>query len=102
MIELYVDPPAQSVVLCCDEKTQCQALERTQSGLPLENGQIRTCMHDYYRHGTICLFATLNYLEGKLIYLTEQKHTHLEWLRFLKQIEREVPPALTVHIIAGN
>ena len=102
VIGLYVDPPEKSVVLCCDEKTQCQALERTQPGLPLGNGQIRTRTHDYYRHGTICLFAALSYLEGKLIYRTEQKHTHLEWLRFLKQIEREVPPELAVHIIADN
>lgn len=102
VIGLYVDPPEKSVVLCCDEKTQCQALERTQPGLPLGNGQIRTRTHDYYRHGTICLFAALSYLEGKLIYRTEQKHTHLEWLRFLKQIEREVPKELAVHIIADN
>ena len=89
MIGLYVDPPEKSVVLCCDEKTQCQALERTQPGLPLGTGHIRTRTHDYYRHGTICLFAALSYLEGKLIYRTEQQHTHLEWLRFLKQIDRD-------------
>ena len=102
VIGLYVDPPEKSVVLCCDEKTQCQALERTQPGLPLGTGHIRTRTHDYYRHGTICLFAALSYLEGKLIYRTEQQHTHLEWLRFLKQIDREVPKELAVHIIADN
>ena len=75
VIGLYVDPPEKSVVLCCDEKTQRQALERTQPGLPLGNGQIRTRTHDYYRHGTICLFVALSYLEGKLIYRSEQKHT---------------------------
>ena len=102
VIGLYLDPPEKSVVLCCDEKTQCQALERTQPGLPLGSGHVRTRTHDYYRHGTICLFAALSYLEGKLIYRTEQKHTHLEWLRFLKQIQREVPKELDVHIIADN
>ena len=102
VIGLYLDPPEKSVVLCCDEKTQCQALERTQPGLPLGSGHIRTCTHDYYRHGTICLFAVLSYLEGKLTYRAEQKHTHLEWLRFLKQIQREVPKELAVHIIADN
>jgi len=74
----------------------------TQLGLPLGSGQLRTRTHDYYRHGTICLFAALSYLEGKLIYRTEQKHTHLEWLRFLKQIQRAVPKALAVHIIADK
>ena len=74
----------------------------TQPGLPLGTGHIRTRTHDYYRHGTICLFAALSYLEGKLIYRTEQQHTHLEWLRFLKQIDREVPKELAVHIIADN
>ena len=102
VVGLYVDPPDKSVVLCCDEKTQCQALERTQPGLPLGTGHIRTRTHDYYRHGTICLFAALSYLEGKLIDRAEQKHTHLEWLRFLKQIHREVPHELAVHIIADN
>ena len=102
VIGLYVDPPEKSVVLCCDEKTQCQALERTQPGLPLGEGYICTRTHDYYRHGTVCLFAAMSYLEGKLIYRTEQAHTHVEWLRFLKQIQREVPKELAVHIIADN
>ena len=91
VIGLYLDPPEKAVVLCCDEKTQCQALERTQPGLPLGVGHIRTRTHDHYRHGTVCLFAALSYLEGKLIYRTERKHTHVEWLRFLKQIHREIP-----------
>ena len=102
VIGLYLDPPEKAVVLCCDEKTQCQALERTQPGLPLGIGHIRTQTHDYYRHGTICLFAAMSYLEGKLIYRTEKKHTHVEWLRFLKQIQREVPQDLDVHLIADN
>ena len=88
VIGLYLHPPEKALVLCCDEKTQCQALERSQPGLPLGIGHIRTRTHDYKRHGTITLFAALNYLDGKLISRTEQRHTHVEWLRFLKQIER--------------
>ena len=89
-------------MLCCDEKTQCQALERTQPCLPLGVGHIRTRTHDYIRHGTITLFAALNYLDGKLIYRTEKKHTHVQWLRFLKQIVREVPKGVDLHLIADN
>ena len=96
VIGLYLDPPEKSLVFCCDEKTQCQALERTQPSLPLGQGHIRTETHDYIRHGTITLFAALNYLDGKLIYRTEQKHTHVEWLRFLKQLDRETPKDLDV------
>ena len=102
VIGLYLDPPDQALVLCCDEKSQCQALERTQPGLPLGIGHIRTQTHDYKRHGTITLFAALNYLEGKLIARTERRHTHVEWLRFLKQIDREAPKTLAVHVIADN
>ena len=82
VIGLYLDPPDKALVLCCDEKSQCQALERTQPGLPLGIGHVRTKTHDYKRHGTITLFAALNYLDGKLISRTERRHTHVEWLRF--------------------
>ena len=102
IIGLYLEPPEKAMVLCCDEKSQCQALERTQPGLPLGIGHIRTKTHDYKRHGTITLFAALNYLEGKLITRTEAKHTHVEWLRFLKQIDRETSKDLTIHVIADN
>ena len=102
VIGLYLDPPEKALVLCCDEKSQCQALERTQPGLPLGIGHIRTHTHDYIRHGTITLFAALNYLEGKIISRTESKHTHVEWLRFLKQIDRETPKELDIHLIADN
>ncbi len=102
VIGLYLDPPERSLVLCCDEKTQCQALERTQPCLPLGVGHIRTRTHDYIRHGTITLFAALNYLDGKLIHRTEERHTHVEWLRFLKQIERKTPPDVDIHLIADN
>ena len=99
---LYLDPPAKSLVFCCDEKTQCQALERTQPSLPLGQGHIRTETHDSIRHGTITLCAARNYLDGKWIYRTEQQHTHVEWLRFLKQLDRETPKDLEVHLIADN
>jgi transposase len=102
VIGLYLDPPDQALVFCGDEKSQCQALERTQPGLPLGIGHIRTKTHDYKRHGTITLFAALNYLEGKLITRTELHHTHVEWLRFLRQIDRETPKTLAVHVIADN
>ena len=102
VIGLYLDPPERALVLCCDEKSQCQALERTQPGLPLRSGAARTRTHDYRRHGTVTLFAALNYLDGKLIARTEVQHTHVEWLRFLKQIDRETPRGLDLHLIVDN
>jgi len=102
VIGLYLNPPDKALVLCCDEKSQCQALERTQPCLPLGIGHIRTKTHDYIRHGTITLFAALNYLDGKIISRTEKRHTHAEYLRFLKQIERETPKDLDLHIIVDN
>lgn len=102
VIGLYLDPPEKALVLCCDEKSQCQALERTQTGLPLGVGHVRTRTHDYVRHGTITLFAALSYLDGKIISRTETHHTHVEWLRFLKQIDRETPKDQDVHLIVDN
>ena len=102
VIGLYLDPPAKALVLCCDEKSQCQALERTQLGLPLAPKRPRTMTHDYTRHGTVTLFAALSALEGKLIARTETRHTHVEWLRFLKQIDRETPKDLDIHLIQDN
>jgi len=102
VIGLYLDPPDKALVLCCDEKSQCQALERTQPGLPLGIGHIRTRTHDYIRHGTITLFAALNYLDGKIIARIEKRHTHVEWLRFLKQLNRETPKELDLHLIIDN
>ena len=81
-------------MLCCDEKSQCQALERTQPGLPLGIGHIRTKTHDYLRHGTLTLFAALNYLEGKLISRLAVRHRHQEWLAYLKTIDQETPADL--------
>src|SRR5262249_39401392 len=102
VIGLYLDPPTNALVLCCDEKSQCQALERTQFALPLAPNRPRTMTHDYTRHGTITLFAALIALTGKLITRTEVSHTHVEWLRFLKQIDRETPKDLDLHLIADN
>lgn len=76
IIGLYLDPPARAVILCCDEKSQCQALERSQPGLPLGQGHIATRTHDYYRHGTVTLFAALNYLNGKIVAQRAPRHRH--------------------------
>jgi transposase len=102
VIGLYLHPPQKALVLCCDEKSQCQALERTQPGLPLGIGHIRTRTHDYTRHGTVTLFAALDYLAGKVLSTTAPSHTHAEWLAFLKQIDRETPPELALHLIVDN
>ena len=102
VIGLYLNPPDRALVLCCDEKSQCQALERTQPGLPLSIGHIRTRTHDYIRHGTITLFAALSYLDGKIISRIAQRHTHAQWLSFLRQIDRETPARLDLHLIADN
>ena len=102
IIGLYLEPPTRAVVLCCDEKSQCQALERTQPGLPLGQGHIAPRTHDYYRHGTVTLFAALNYLNGKILAERAPRHRHQEWLKFLRKIEAEVPEALEVHLILDN
>ena len=102
VIGLYLDPPARAVVLCCDEKSQCQALERTQPGLPLGQGHLCTRTHDYYRHGTVTLFAALNYLNGKILAERAPRHRHQEWLRFLKGIDADVPAEFDVHLILDN
>jgi len=102
VIGLYLNPPTQAVVLCCDEKSQCQALERTQPGLPLGQGHLCTRTHDYYRHGTLTLFAALNYLEGKIIAQSAPHHRHQEWLSFLQQIDQEVPAGQEIHLIVDN
>ncbi len=90
------------VVLCCDEKSRCQALERTQPGLPLRQGHIRTETHDFYRHGTVTLLAALDYLSDKVFAHTAARHTHRQWLDFLRKINREVPSELEIHVICDN
>jgi len=102
VIGLYLDPPERALVLCCDEKSQCQALERTQPGLPLGPRRVRTGTHDYIRHGTITLFAALNYLDGKIFRQTAECHTHVEWLGFIKHLEKQAPAGLTLHLILDN
>ena len=102
IVGLYLDPPTQALVLCCDEKSQCQALERTQPGLPLGQGHIATRTHDYYRHGTVTLFAALNYLNGKILAERAPRHRHQEWLKFLRAIETAAPPGVDVHLILDN
>jgi transposase len=102
IVGLYLDPPARALVLCCDEKSQCQALERTQPALPLGQGHIATRTHDYYRHGTVTLFAALNYLNGKILAERASRHRHQEWLKFLRVIETGVPPGVDVHLILDN
>ena len=102
VIGLYLNPPDKALVLCCDEKSQVQALERTQPGLPLGIGHIRTQSHDYIRHGTVTLFTALDYLQGSLISSIEPQHRHQEWLEFLKKINRETPKHLQLHLIVDN
>ena len=102
IVGLYMSPPEHALVLCCDEKSQVQALDRTQPGLPLKKGRAETMTHDYKRHGTTTLFAALNVLDGQVIGQCQPHHTHAEWLTFLKQIDRETPKDKTLHLIADN
>lgn len=102
IVGLYISPPEHALVLCCDEKSQVQALDRTQPGLPLKKGRAQTMTHDYKRHGTTTLFAALNVLDGQVIGQCQQRHTHVEWLKFLKKIDRETPKDKTLHLIADN
>ena len=103
IIGLYLNQSDRMLVLCCDEKSQCQALERTQLPLPLGlNGKVRTGTHDYIRHGTITLFAPLNYMDGRIHRQTAEKPTHVEWLAFLKQLDREADQEVTLHLILDN
>ena len=102
IVGLYLSPPEHALVLCCDEKSQVQALDRTQPGLPLKKGRAATMTHDYKRHGTTTLFAALNILDGQVIAQCQQRHRHLEWLKFLRKIDRETPKGKTLHLIADN
>ena len=102
IVGLYLSPPEHALVLCCDEKSQVQALDRTQPGLPLKKGRAATMTHDYKRNGTTTLFAALNVLDGQVIAQCQQRHTHAEWLKFLRQIDRETPKDKTLHLICDN
>jgi transposase len=102
VVGLYVDPPAHAVVLSVDEKSQIQALARTQAPLPMKPGQPTTQTHDYRRHGTTTLFAALDVLEGKVIGRCMQRHRHQEFIRFLNAVEAAVPAGKVVHAILDN
>ena len=102
VVGLYLDPPAHAVVLSIDEKSQIQALDRTQPGLPLKPGRCGTMTHDYKRHGTTTLFAALNVLEGTVIGRCMQRHRHEEFIRFLNAVEREVPAGRIIQAVVDN
>ena len=102
VVGLYLHPPEHAVVLSVDEKSQIQALDRTQPGLPMKKGRCGTMTHDYKRHGTTTLFAALNVAEGSLISTCLPRHRHQEWLRFLRLIDRHVPQDKALHLIADN
>ena len=102
VVGLYLNPPDKALVLCVDEKSQIQALDRTQPGLPLKKGRAATMTHDYKRHGTTTLFAALNVLDGTVISQCQARHRHTEWLAFLRQIDRQTPKDKTLHLICDN
>lgn len=102
VVGLYLDPPKRAVVFSFDEKSQIQALDRTQPGLPLKKGRAGTMTHDYKRHGTTTLFAALDVATGKILRDCMPHHRHQEFLAFLKQMERSVPPKLDIHVILDN
>ncbi len=102
VVGLYLDPPEHALVLCVDEKSQIQALDRTQKSLPIYPGRCETMTHDYKRNGTTTLFAALNVAEGLLIGQCMPRHRHQEFIKFLKQIDAETPPELDLHLIVDN
>jgi transposase len=102
IVGLYLNPPEHAIVLCADEKSQIQALDRTQPGLPMKKGRCGTMTHDYKRNGTATLFAALNALEGQVISMCDDRHRHQEWLKFLRGIDYVVPTDKQVHLIADN
>jgi transposase len=102
VVGLYISPPEHALVLSCDEKTQIQALDRTQKGLPIHKGRCGTMTHDYKRNGTTTLFAAIDMLEGKIIGTCMDKHRHQEWIKFLKLIDAETPAELDLHLIVDN
>jgi transposase len=102
VVGLYLNPPEHALVLSCDEKSQIQALNRSQPGLPIKRGRAGTYTHDYKRHGTTTLFAALNTLDGSVISLCQPRHRHEEWLKFLRLIDRKTPKRLVLHLIVDN
>ena len=102
VIGLYLNAPEHAIVLCCDEKSQVQALDRTQPGLPLKKGRAGTMTHDYVRNGTTTLFAALNVADGSLIGQCQDRHRHQEWLKFLQYIDAQTPADRDLHLILDN
>jgi transposase len=102
VVGLYLDPPDKALVLCVDEKSQIQALDRTQPGLPMKMGRAGTMTHDYKRNGTTTLFAALNMLDGKVIGTCMPRHRYREFLGFLKLIDQQTPAGLDLHLILDN
>lgn len=102
IVGLYLAPPEHALVLCVDEKSQIQALDRTQPGLPLKPGRCGTMTHDYKRHGTATLFAALSTLDGSVISMCEDRHRHQEWLKVLRLIDATTPPDRDLYLIVDN
>ena len=102
IVGLYLNPPEHALVLSVDEKSQIQALDRTQPGLPMKKGRGTTMTHDYKRNGTTTLFAALNTANGEVFGLCQQKHRHQEWLRFLRMIDQTVPAGKEIYLICDN
>lgn len=102
IVGLYLNPPESALVFCCDEKSQIQALDRTQPGLPLKKGRCQTMTHDYKRNGVTTLFAAMSTLDGSVIGQCQTKHRHQEWLRFLRKIDRSTSKSKEIHLIADN
>jgi transposase len=102
VVGLYMNPPDNAIVFSCDEKSQMQALDRTQPGLPMKKGRCGTMTHDYKRNGTTTLFAALNTLDGSILETCMPRHRHQEWIRFLNLIKRNTPSGKDIHIICDN
>ncbi len=102
VVGLYLNPPQQAMVLCVDEKSQIQALDRTQPGLPMKKGRCGTMTHDYKRHGTTTLFAALEILQGRVIGQCYERHRHQEFLRFLRRLDQEFPGETPLHLVMDN
>ena len=102
IVGLYLNPPDHAIVLCADEKSQIQALDRTQPGLPMKKGRCGTMTHDYKRNGTATLFAALDALQGQVISMCDDRHRHQEWLKFLRAIDNIVPQDKQIHMIVDN
>jgi transposase len=102
VVGLYLNPPQQAIVLCVDEKSQIQALDRTQPGLPIKKGRCGTMTHDYKRNGTTTLFAALETLEGKVVGECHSRHRHQEFLKFLRRLDTEFPGKVPLHLIMDN